>query len=191
MNRRQEVARLADWCRVPLGSGATIAEVGAGDGAFARECLHWAGPTGRVFATELEGQKHQQLCRRLSRQGGEIGPVASTAATSGLPVGECDAVVLRAVYHHFTQPRAMAADLFAALRPGGALAIVDFPARWWLTLFSRPKDVPADRGGHGVPAVVVGRELTAAGFALERDGRPWRWDFYCSLFRKPGVAPQP
>jgi precorrin-6B methylase 2 len=67
VNHRQEAARLAQWCRVPFGGGATIAEIGAGDGAFAWECLGWAGPTGRVFATELEGAKYQRLCRRLSR----------------------------------------------------------------------------------------------------------------------------
>ncbi len=190
MNRRQEAARLAQWCRVPFASGATIAEIGAGDGAFAWECLGWAGPTGRVFATELEGAKYQRLCRRLSRRGGEIGPVVSTPTASGLPPGECDAIVMRSVYHHFTDPPAIAADLLAALRPGGALAVVDFPPRWWLTLFSRPKGVPANRGGHGVPAAVVKAELTAAGLACERDGEPWRRDLYCSVFRKP-EAPRP
>lgn len=188
MNRRQEARLLAAWCGVAYGSGATIADVGAGDGRFALECLHWAGPTGRVFATELEGKKYQELCRRLARHGGEIGPLAATAAKTGLPAGEADAIVMRSVYHHFTQPAEMAADLFAALRPGGALAIVDFPPRWWLTLVSRPKGVPADRGGHGIRAALVASELTAAGFRLERNGARWRGDIYCSIFRKPDNA---
>lgn len=188
MNQRQEVERLAAWCGMALGGSATIADVGAGDGAFALACRRWAGPTGRVFATELEGKKYRDLCRRLARRGGEIGPLAATESRSGLPPGECDAIVMRAVYHHFTQPAAMAADLLAALRPGGALAVVDFPPRWWLTLISRPQGVPANRGGHGIRAALVAAELAAAGFQIERDAARWRRDRYCSIFRKPGHA---
>lgn len=185
MNRRQEVDQLAAWCGIAVGAGATIADVGAGGGEFALEYRRWAGPTGRVFATELEGKKYQRLCRRLARRGGEIGPLLATASSSGLPTGECDAIVVRSVYHHFTQPAVMAANLLAALRPGGVLAVVDFPPRWWLTLVSRPRGVPANRGGHGIRPGIVAGELTAAGFQVERDGARWRRDIYCSVFRKP------
>jgi hypothetical protein len=53
-----------------------------------------------------------------------------------------------------------------------------------------PKDVPENRGGHGVPTTVLRHELEAAGF--ERVSLDKHWDrgwlgqrFYAAVFRRP------
>ena len=38
-----------------------------------------------------------------------------------------DAIFLRDVYHHLTRPQEFDASLLASLKPGGRLAIMDFP----------------------------------------------------------------
>jgi SAM-dependent methyltransferase len=59
-----------------------------------------------------------------------------------LPSGSCDAIFMRGVYHHFTAPQQMNGSLFRALRPGGTLAVIDFPPRLLLWLCT-PKGIPA------------------------------------------------
>jgi hypothetical protein len=53
----------------------------------------------------------------------------------------------------------MVRSLAASLKPGGRLAVIDFPPRPNTEV---PSGVPADRGGHGVPSAVVEREVGAA-----------------------------
>jgi SAM-dependent methyltransferase len=97
-----------------------------------------------------------------------------------LPVDCCDAIVLRRVYHHLSDPSAINASLLHALRPGGVLAIIDFPPPFFL-----------GRGQFGVPAQSVSREVTRSGFELVRvlDDWPGRGPLgsYCAVFRKPSA----
>jgi hypothetical protein len=82
----------------------------------------------------------------------------------------------------------MTADLYQAVRPGGIVAVVDFPPRHWLTLIAPVKGVPANRGGHGIPLEVLTQEMTAAGFEAHERISPWFLDIYCMVFRKPAPA---
>ena len=86
--------------------------------------------------------------------------------------------MLRRVYHHLTEPTALNASLSRALKPGGVLAVIDFPPPFFFS-----------RGGWGVPAKSVIGEVTGSGFELVRliEDWPGRGPFgsYCALFRKP------
>jgi predicted methyltransferase len=69
---------------------------------------------------------------------------------------------MRNVYHHFSNPAAINASLFASLKPGGRLAVIDFPPG-----NGREGATPADRardGTHGVTPDTTVKELQAAGF---------------------------
>jgi SAM-dependent methyltransferase len=114
--------------------------------------------------------------------------VEAQADASGLPEACCDAIFLRDVYHHLTQPEPTLASLRAALRPGGRLVVIDFRPTRWLAPWT-PKGIPADRGGHGVTPEIVERECAAAGFerlALDA-GWPagWLHGLYALSFRRP------
>src|SRR5262249_2037955 len=65
---------------------------------------------------------------------------------------------------------------------GGLMAIIDFEPRWWLTMVSRPKGVPANRGGHGMPKELLVKEVTAAGFDLIGIIDRWPRGSYCVVF---------
>ena len=84
----------------------------------------------------------------------------SKEAETNLPAECCDAIFLRRVYHHLTKPVEFDTALLRSLKPGGRLAIIDFPARSGL---DPVEGVPANRGGHGIPQKVVIDELTSAG----------------------------
>jgi predicted methyltransferase len=91
---------------------------------------------------------------------------------------------MRGVYYHFTAPEAMGRSLFRALRPGGTLAVIDFPPRLLLSLCT-PKGIPANRGGHGIRKALLKEELMEAGFDTVREHDDWPFRFYCEVFRKP------
>ena len=83
---------------------------------------------------------------------------------------------------------AITADLHRAVRPGGVVAVVDFPPRRWLSWIAPVRRVPADRGGHGIPMDVLIGEMTRAGFLVKEAVARWFLDVYCVVFRKPAAA---
>jgi predicted methyltransferase len=108
----------------------------------------------------------------------------SSGTKTGLPPSCCDGVFLRRAYHHLTDQIAIAADLFAGLRPGGRLAIIDFEPNRWLSLISSVEGMPESRIGHGVDPGVVVAELAAAGFVLDARHDGWgAWNYYFIFIR--------
>ena len=178
--------------------GATVAEIGAGDGAMAVRVAKKLGPDGRVFATEIDPALVEQI-REHARKAdlNNVTVVTATPTDGGLPANCCDAAYMIGVYHHITDPAPTDASISRALKPGARLLINDFPPTIWLALF-RVNGVPANRGGHGVPDDIVINEITAAGFREMKETRPWHPGFlirdtYCLVFSKPEdskTAPQ-
>jgi predicted methyltransferase len=164
-----------------LGPGKTVADVGAGDGDWSRELSAIVGREGRVFATEVDPDRARKL-EDLGKELGNVTAIRGSQTSTGLPESCCDAVLLRNVYHHFTDPGAMGADLLRALRPGGRIAVIDFVPDG-----DAPSGVPKNRGGHGVRPEQVIDEMTAAGFTLvERAGDwPGGGRNFCVVMRKP------
>ncbi|MPY91139.1 MAG: methyltransferase domain-containing protein [Luteitalea sp.] len=187
---RAEAADIAS--ALQLEPGSSVADVGAGKGTFSIELARKVGPDGQVFATEIDEKLLKQI-RRAATDASlhNVTVIEGGEADAGLPEACCDAVFLRGVYHHLTQPATTNASLFRALRPGGRLAIIDFPPSRWLSFFFPVRDVPANRGGHGVPAELVIEELTAAGFALDQRIDDWRNNRYCLVFRRGGARQHP
>ena len=91
------------------------------------------------------------------------------------------------MYHHVTHPSEIDASLYTALKPGGLLAIIDFPPSKALGLIAPVKGVPRNRGGHGIPKQVLIEELTAAGFEVNLIPTDWPGRSYCVVFRKPAA----
>jgi ubiquinone/menaquinone biosynthesis C-methylase UbiE len=183
----REVDRLA--ALLALGPGSRVADVGAGKGEFAIALAERVGPEGHVYATEIDAGLRAKI-ERAAREAGlaNLTVVEALEDATGLPDGCCDAIFLRSVYHHLTKPELVLASLARALRPGGRLAVIDFRPTRWLALWT-PKDVPADRGGHGVPPEIVSREAAAAGFeplGLEEEWpSSWLVPRYAISFRRP------
>jgi ubiquinone/menaquinone biosynthesis C-methylase UbiE len=167
-------------------TGESVADVGAGSGHLTFAAARRVGPSGQVFATEVDPRKLTRIRQKASKLGlRNVSVLEAEEGGSGLPSGCCDAILLRVSYHHFTDPAAITGDLYRAARPGGVVAVVDFPPKRWLTLIAPVKGVPANRGGHGIPANVLIHEMTAAGFEVQ-DSFSWGLlDVYCVVFRKP------
>jgi predicted methyltransferase len=170
-----------------LKPGMTVADVGAGFGAWTMRFSRAVGPSGRVYATDIGAAQLAALRDAVQREGLiNVTVIEGAVATTNLPQGCCDAILIRDAYHHLTEPAAIVKSLAAALKPGGRLAVIDFPPR---PNSEVPAGVPADRRGHGVPPEVVEREVGAV--LMHVQTRPtWNANsqpasLYLVLFRKP------
>jgi ubiquinone/menaquinone biosynthesis C-methylase UbiE len=173
-----EIVRLAalmEWK-----PGTIVADIGAGDGSYSFAAAERVGASGRIFATEIDKKKLKELRAEVKKRNLQnVTVIESAEAETRLPAACCDAIFLRRVYHHLTKPIEFDANLIRSLKPGGRLAIIDFPPRPDL---DPVEGVPANRGGHGIPQKLVIDELTAAGFQVKKIVADWPGDSYCVLF---------
>jgi len=175
---------------IGLVPGTTVAEIGAGGGAFALHFARRVGPSGRVYATEIEAEKLDEIRSKAQAAGlANVEVLPAQIESTGLPAGCCHAVFMRNVYHHLTAPAAIDADVLRVLEPGGVLVIVDFPPTWFLVPFA-PEGVGEERTGHGIELDAALRELTAAGFEPAKVIADWdtHWfgpDTWALVLRKP------
>ena len=172
-----------------LRPGISVADVGAGQGDLTMALASAVGPNGYVFATDIDPKAVEQIRARV---GGaalrNVTVLQSEVSNTGLPMNCCDAVVVRRVYHHLSDPAATNISLLRALRPGGILAVIDFPPTLsWLWRWP-PAGVPKNRNGHGVASSIVVDEVTDSGFEVVQviDGWPGRGPLasYCAVFQK-------
>lgn len=166
--------------------GLTVCEVGAGSGSLSLAAAKIVGPTGRVYTSELGEARVQKLRDAVEASGLQhVTVVAGDAGKTNFPDGSCDALFMRDVYHHFTNPAAMNAAIHAAVRPGARVAIVDFtPPGEEAAPPERARD-----GSHGVMPETVVREMEAAGFEAVSSDSGGRW--FLVVLAKKGAASSP
>ena len=144
---RQAVVETAEiYSALHLEPTSRVADVGGGTGTFSLELARVLALDGYVYATEIDIAKLAGIRVAVAEAGlDNVTTLESSADKTGLPPGCCDGVFLRTVYHHLTEPEAVAADLFSAVRPGGRMAIIDFEPRGWLSLVSPVEGVDEGR----------------------------------------------
>jgi ubiquinone/menaquinone biosynthesis C-methylase UbiE len=159
-----------------LRAGDTVADVGAGSGYMMGHLSRAVGPTGRVYAQDVQPEMVRLLASRARAypnvrvyRGGESDP--------GLPPASVNAVLLLTAYHEMAAPVALLSRLRAAMRPRGRLLIVDFSD------FAVGERTPQVSAGDRVPERQVVREAARAGWRLLRrhDFLPYQ---YCLEFAR-------
>jgi SAM-dependent methyltransferase len=173
-----EMPRLEE--ALALRTGMVVADVGAGKGQLTLALAGAVGSAGHVFSSEIDPARLRALRAAVAEARlGNVTVVEAEPGASGLPAGCCDAIVLRRVYHHLTDPAAINASLLRALRPGGLLAVIDIP----------PPFLFPDRSSFGIAPQIVIDEVTASGFEMLELRTDWPGrgplESYCALFRKP------
>jgi ubiquinone/menaquinone biosynthesis C-methylase UbiE len=173
-----EIAKLAalmEWKQ-----GTAVADIGAGDGSYAFAAADVVGASGKVFATEIDKEKLAKLRDEITKRNlRNVDVVESGDVETNLPASCCDAIFLRRVYHHLTKPLEFDASLIRSLKPGGKLAIIDFPPH---PEYGKVKGVPKDREDHGIQQKILIDELSRAGFQLDKVVDDWPTNDYCVLF---------
>jgi ubiquinone/menaquinone biosynthesis C-methylase UbiE len=107
--------------------GAAVADIGAGSGYITLLLSAAVGPTGRVFANDLQPQMIEILRRRLASQNvTNVTLVQGSVDDPNLPPASVDLALMVDVYHELSRPQAMLQKLRTALKPGGRLALLEY-----------------------------------------------------------------
>jgi ubiquinone/menaquinone biosynthesis C-methylase UbiE len=148
--------------------GQTICDMGCGNGFYTLELARRVGPTGVVYAVDIQPEMLRMLAEVAGREGlTNIRPVLGTVIDPRLPVAAIDLCLCVDVYHEFSHPDAMLARIRESLADGGRLALVEF----------RGEDpaVPI-KPLHKMTKEQIRLELEPAGFRVvgEFDRLPWQ-----------------
>src|SRR5207245_11001902 len=97
--------------------GTTVADIGAGDGKYSFAAAERLGASGKVYATEIDKKKLEELRAEVrKRKLQNVVVVDSKEADTNLPAGWCEAIFLRHVYHHLTKPAEAEANIDQSLK---------------------------------------------------------------------------
>lgn len=107
--------------------GASVADIGAGSGFMTVRLAARVGPSGRVFANDVQPQMLNMLARRLSNSKiANVTLIEGTFDDPKLPPASVDLALMVDVYHELSQPQAMLGHLREALKPGGRLVLLEY-----------------------------------------------------------------
>jgi SAM-dependent methyltransferase len=156
--QRERIAKALD-----VSSGMTVADIGAGTGLFLPDFNRGVGSEGRVYAVEISPKFLEHLRERAEREKlTRVEVVKGLEDSVALPAASVDLAFVCDTYHHFEYPQSTLESLYAAIRPGGSLVILDFdriPGK------SRPWVMEHVRAGKEV----FRREIESAGFQFDRE----------------------
>jgi ubiquinone/menaquinone biosynthesis C-methylase UbiE len=143
-----------------LHAGMTVADVGAGTGYMSLRMARRVGPTGKVYANDLQPEMLQKLRAKSQREKlTNVETVQGTESDPKLPPNAIDLVLLVDVYHEFSQPQAMLDRIRESLKPDGRLVLLEY----------RKEDpaVPI-RIEHKMSVAEVKTEVEAEGYKLDQ-----------------------
>jgi len=110
-----------------LRPGMAVADVGAGTGLFTRPLARKVAPGGTVFAVDITEEFVDWIEKTCREQGIEnVTCVKNTETSVELAPESVDLAFVCDTYHHFEYPFKMLDSIYAALKPGGRLVIVDY-----------------------------------------------------------------
>jgi predicted methyltransferase len=132
-----------------LAPGDRVADLGAGGGYFTFRLADAVGPSGRVYAVDVDRGMLDYLRERAERDARpQVVAVLADPDDPNLPE-PVDLLFTCNTYHHLSDRVAYFQRVRDLLRPGGRVAVIDF-----------------DDGHHATPRSTIEQELAAAGFRL-------------------------
>ena len=154
----EEPDRALDLLAIP--KGAAVADVGAGSGYMTVKLSTRVGPTGKVYANDIQPEMLRLLGRRLTTQHiTNVTLVQGAVDDPRLPESAVDLELLVDVYHEFSAPQTMLKQLREALKPTGRLVLLEY----------RKEDpsIPI-RPEHKMSVAEARLEVEAEGYALSQ-----------------------
>jgi ubiquinone/menaquinone biosynthesis C-methylase UbiE len=149
-DQRLHIDRVMDILKIA--PGKSVADIGAGSGWFTVRAARRVGPSGTVYAIDINPEAIRFLESRVQKESvPNVKTILSKPDDPMLPKDAVDAVLLLKTYHEVGDPVALLKHVGPALRPGARLGIID-------------------RNGngtnHGVSREVVIKEAERAGYRL-------------------------
>ena len=112
---------------IKLRPGQTVADIGAGSGLFDGALAKAVGPSGRVYAVEVDAGFFPEIRKRVAAaQVTNVETVLGTFTDPKLPVPSVDVAFFHDVIHHVENRPGYLKTLAGYLRSGGRIVIVDY-----------------------------------------------------------------
>jgi predicted methyltransferase len=149
--QRLQIDRVMDMLGMVAGKG--VADIGAGSGWFTVRAARRVGPSGTVYAVDINPEAIHYIDRRARKESlANVKTILSKAGDPLLPAAAVDSVLLLKTYHEVEDPIKLLENLRPALKPGARLGIIDREG---------------NGTDHGVSRKVVVEEVAKAGYRLQ------------------------
>jgi SAM-dependent methyltransferase len=110
-----------------IAKGSIVADIGAGVGYMSWRLAGRVGPSGKVYANDIQPQMLDQLRKNMQdRHITNVVPVLGEPDNPKLPHGQLDLVLMVDVYHEFAQPQAMLRHIRESLKPDGRVVLLEY-----------------------------------------------------------------
>ncbi len=120
---RLQINRVMDLLHITKGS--SVADIGAGGGWFSVRAARRVGPTGHVYAEDINPQYVYAIRERANREKlPNIIPVLGAENDPKIPA-LVDAVLMLKVYHEIAWPPPLLMSLKATMKPGARFGVID------------------------------------------------------------------
>lgn len=107
--------------------GQVVADIGAGVGYFTWRLAEIVGPSGKVYANDIQPEMIQLLKKNIKDRGlTNVEPVLGGIGDPRLPKGAVDLALLVDVYHEFSEPQKMLDRIRESLKADGRLVLLEY-----------------------------------------------------------------
>jgi predicted methyltransferase len=125
--REQEEAPEQALQLVGIQPGMVVADVGAGTGYMTTRLARLVGPTGKVYANDLQPAMLQIIQNKArTEQLANVEVIQGTETDARLPENAIDLALLVDVYHEMWHPQEMLRSIRRSLKPNGQLVLVEY-----------------------------------------------------------------
>ena len=126
-SRELYAAREAVLAAAKIPVGARVADIGAGTGLYSLLFAAKAGPSGAIYAVDIEPRFLKLINQRAADLDlKNVVSVLGRETDITLPANSVDVAFIADTYHYFTDRAAIMATVREALADGGRLIIVDY-----------------------------------------------------------------
>jgi SAM-dependent methyltransferase len=158
-----------------LKPGITVADVGAGSGYYSSRMAERVGPSGTVYAVDIQPEMIDILRLQMKqRRVSNVKAILGAETDPRLPAAALDLALMVDVYHELEYPYEMLAAIVKALKPGGRVVFVEFRAN--------DPGVPI-KAAHTMTEAQVRREAAAQSLEWVKTVRDLPWQ-HVIVFRK-------
>jgi predicted methyltransferase len=145
-----------------LRAGDIAADVGCGDGFYTIPLARFLGPSGKVFAVDIDESALVKLKQHLAEDGlTNVETIRGADDDPKLPIDALDGALIVNAYHEMTAHEAMLRHVLAALKQDGVLVLME---GIWDAHETRPRDEQVKH--HELASQVAKQEVEKAGFKI-------------------------